>query len=230
MSTAPEPLPEVIERGPGVLGGELVLRRAGRHYEVISNGMFLMDTRDGRSERELVRAGLAELPPGRAGLAVLVGGLGVGYSARAALDADRVAHVRVVEVEPRVVDWHRGVLGPVAGHVLADPRCVVECADIVTWLDAAAAGPTRRYDLVCLDVDNGPDWTVVRDNDRLYQPAALDRLAAVTSPGGVVAFWSAMRSPAFAALLERRFGAVRTVEVPARAGGPDVIYLARVAG
>ncbi|MFD0774498.1 spermidine synthase [Streptomonospora algeriensis] len=223
--------PEVLDRTVGATGGELVLRRTGEHFEIISNGVFLMDTRDGASEREMVRACLAALPAARgdSGVRVVIAGLGVGFSARQALDDPRVERVHVIELEPSVVEWHRGPLGAAAGDVLADPRCAVVCADFAEWLaeaadQAAAGGPWA--DVVCLDTDNGPDWTVVEGNDRLYEPAALAGLRRLLRPGGAVAFWSAVRSPDFAELVEREFGAVEAVEVPARVGGPDVVYLA----
>ncbi|MEY9214146.1 spermidine synthase [Thermobifida halotolerans] len=215
--------PVVVDRARGVSGGELVLRRVGADYEIISNGVFLMDTRDGRSEREMVRACLRALPGGRTDLRVLVGGLGVGFSAAEALARSEVALVRVVEVEPRVIAWHSGPLGEVAGRPTDDPRCRITCADLVEWLDTAE----EVFDAVCLDIDNGPDWTVVEGNERLYGPPGLDRLARITAPRGVVAFWSAMPAPDFAALLERRFGAVEEVRVPVRRGDPDVVYLVR---
>ncbi|RNL83052.1 spermidine synthase [Halostreptopolyspora alba] len=214
-----------MARGPGVVAGELVLRRAGAHFEIISNGVFLMDTRDGTSERELVRASLAALPAGRTGVRVLIGGLGVGFSARAALEDRRVAHVRVIEVEPEVIAWHSGPLGAVAGHLTADPRCELTRADLLRWL--ATVGDTARFDVICLDIDNGPGWTVNDGNAQLYRPATLRRLRRLLTDGGVVAFWSAMRAPDFAALLAAQFAEVRTIEVPARRGEPDVIYLAR---
>lgn len=217
-----EPEPQVVDRVTGKTGGDLVLRRVGAHWEIYSNGVFLMDTRDGSSEREMVRAALAALD-GRAGLRVLVGGLGVGFSAAEALAHESVAHVRIIELEPKVIDWHSGPLGPVAGYVADDPRCQITCADLVDWLAEAR----ETFDAVCLDIDNGPEWTVVESNGQLYQPAGLDRLAQITAPGGVVAFWSAMPAPGFAALLERRFGEVASIAVPARRGGPDVVYLVR---
>ncbi|WP_046470908.1 spermine/spermidine synthase domain-containing protein [Allosalinactinospora lopnorensis] len=214
---------EVIARAPGVTGGELVLRRVGEHFEIISNGVFLMDTRGGASEREMVRAALAALPAGRTGIRVLIGGLGVGFSAREALDDERVEHVRVVELEPRVIEWHSGPLAEVAGRLPEDPRCELTRADFLSWLGAA----TETFDAICVDIDNGPDWTVVEGNDRLYEPPALERLGRILSPEGVIAFWSAMRAPGFAARLEERSSAVRTIEIPAPRGEPDIVYLAR---
>ena len=96
--------------------GELVLRRVGDDFEVISNGTFLMDTRDGRSERLLVDAALQRHPAPRE---VLIGGLGVGFSVVAALADAPVDRVTVVEVEQAVVDWHDTHLADVSGGVAA---------------------------------------------------------------------------------------------------------------
>ncbi|WP_310911596.1 spermidine synthase family protein [Lipingzhangella rawalii] len=215
--------------------GELVLREVDGQYEIIADGMFLMDTRDGRSERAMVSAGLRALPRGRVGVRVLVGGLGVGFTARAALDEPSVDHVHVLELEPRVIAWHQGPLAAGAGHLLAEDRCLIECADLVAWLDAAGSVPeTAGYDLVCLDVDNGPDWTLRTANAWLYGDDALERLRAVTRPGGVVAFWSSAPAPGFVRWLTQRCsphgGTVETVTVPTDRGEPDTVYVARLGG
>lgn len=219
--------PDVLARVPGATGGELVLRRVGGHFEIISNGVFLMDTRDGRSERELVRAALAPFAPDAAGLRVLIGGLGVGFSARRALDDPRVSRVDVVELEPEIIGWHDGPLAAPAGRVLDDPRCHVHCADLVAWLETGG-DHGDRYHAICLDTDNGPEWTVTEGNARLYRAPMLRRLRSLTAPGGVLAVWSAAPAPTFVRLLRRCFDAVDTVTVAVARGEPDVIYLARV--
>ncbi|MEU9839526.1 spermidine synthase [Actinomadura sp. NPDC048032] len=214
---------EVVERAAG-LGGELVLRRAGGHYEIISNGVFLMDTRNGESERLLVRAALdaaARRPGGPA--RVLIGGLGVGFSLVEALTGDGVEHVTVVEREPAVIAWHATALRPWSRGALDDPRVTVERADL---LDYVAAPGTGRFDAVCLDIDNGPDWTVTPGNARLYAATGLDALAALLTPRGVLAVWSAGAAPAFEALLRDRFGSVEARPVPVPRGEPDMVYLA----
>ncbi|WP_159945114.1 MULTISPECIES: spermidine synthase [unclassified Nocardiopsis] len=225
---APEGEAVTLARVTGETGGDLVLRRVGAHYEIYSNGLFLMDTRDGTSEREMVRASLAALPAGRSRSRVLIGGLGVGFSAREALDHPRVSLVEVVELEPQVIAWHDGELGEAAEYVHRDPRCRVVNADIVAWLEAAASAERpARYDVICLDTDNGPDWTVVEANNRLYEAPGLDRLTRLLAPGGVLAFWSANAVPVFEASLRRRFASVEVVEVPVARGVPDTVYLAR---
>ncbi|MFI0481281.1 spermidine synthase [Actinomadura sp. 9N215] len=215
--------PAVVERAAGV-GGELVLRRAGAHYEIISNGVFLMDTRNGESERLLVRAAL----DGHEGPArLLIGGLGVGFSLAEALALPDVAHVTVVEREPAVIAWHRTVLRPWSRDALDDPRVTVENTDLLDVLTAPPPAPDGRFDALCLDIDNGPDWTVTPGNARLYAPTGLDLLAARLTPRGTLAVWSANAAPAFEALLRSRFAHVRTRPVPVPRGEPDVIYLAR---
>jgi spermidine synthase len=203
--------------------GELVLRRDGEHLEVISNGTFLMDTRDGRSERLLVRAALAAHEHPRR---LLIGGLGVGFSLAEAAADPRLTRIDVVEIEPALVRWHDGPLASVSGRALRDPRVSVVTADVVTWLRSDAPG----YDVICLDVDNGPDWTVTASNSRLYDDAGTALLLHRLSPQGVLAVWSAHPVPAYEARL-RAHGLsvdVHTVEVPR--GEPDAVYIASQAG
>ena len=200
--------------------GELALRRVDGDYEIVSNGTFLMDTRDGRSERLLVDAALARTAAARP--RVLIGGLGVGFSLAAAVACARVAEITVVEVEPTVIAWQRGPLAAYSGGAADDPRVTLECADLVSWI----ARPGPAYDAVCLDIDNGPDWTVVEENAGLYADAGLDALHARLAPGGALAVWSAAAAPAFEARLRARFTEVEACEVPVARGEPDRVYLA----
>lgn len=212
-------VPEVVER-LSTPRGELVLRRDGEHFEVIANGVFLMDTRDGRSERLLVTAALERVAAPRP--RVLVGGLGVGYSLGAALSDPRVAGVTVVEREPEVVTWNRHHFG--GGTRLDDPRTRLVVAELGGWLSDGAA----QYDVVCLDVDNGPDWTVTAGNAELYGGAGLALLASRIAPDGVLAVWSAAQSRPFEVRLRERFDEVAVLTVEVDRGEPDAIYLARV--
>lgn len=209
---------KVYERRSGE-NGELVLRGDGLHFEIISNGVFLMDTRAGESERLLVRAALERAArPCR----VLIGGLGVGFSLAEALRSPRTEAVTVIEREPAVIGWHATHLRPYSGGALDDPRVRVERADLLGWLRTA----TAVFDVVCLDIDNGPDWTVTEGNAALYGPQGLDLLAARLRPGGALAVWSAGTAPAFQARLRERFTAVSAHPVPVTRGEPDVVYLA----
>jgi hypothetical protein len=216
-----QPGPRVVER-VGTPRGEVVLRRAGEHWEIISNGVFLMDTRGGRSERELVAAALAGRP---APVRLLLGGLGVGFSLAEALRSPAVAAVTVLEVEPAVLRWHRpgGPLAVFSAGALADARVTAVPADVSAWLSTG----DDRFDAICLDVDNGPEWTVTAQNADLYGPAGLAALGRRLRPNGVLATWSAAAAPAFEARLRARYAEVEVRRIPVPRGEPDVIYLAR---
>ncbi|WP_406640741.1 spermidine synthase [Amycolatopsis sp. WGS_07] len=212
---------EVLETVSGH-GGELVLRRDGTEFEVIENGMFLMDTRNGESERLLVTGAADRLAPGAR---MLIGGLGVGFSLRAALDHGAVGSVVVVEREPAVISWNRtGPLRAVHGGALEDPRVTVVEADLLDWLRTTG----ETFDALCLDIDNGPEWTVTEGNASLYEASGLDGLSRLLRPGGVLAVWSAGAAPGFTARLRERFAEVDVVEVPVPRGEPDVVWFARV--
>jgi len=201
--------------------GELVLRRVDGAFEVISNGVFLMDTRDGRSERALVRAAVARCPEARR---LLVGGLGVGFSLLEAVASPGLTDIDVVEIEPVLVGWHETHLRDLTGSALHDPRVEVLQRDVRDHLRASPG----RYDIVCLDVDNGPGWTVTDDNAELYGADGLATCVAALTPGGVLAVWSAHRSPAYEQLVRESLGNFEVVEVEVARGEPDVVYLASV--
>lgn len=206
---------QILARVDGVCG-ELVLRRSGPHHEIIANGVFLMDTRNGESERLMVRAAADRMPPGGR---LLVGGLGVGFSLREALEHPAVGEVVVVEREPAVIEWNTAHLGN--KELLANPRAQVVRADLLTWLPNAG-----EFAALCLDIDNGPEWTVDDGNAALYGSEGLDMLTKALAPGGVLAVWSAGKAPAFVTALETRFGPVETLEIPVPRGEPDLVFLA----
>ncbi|MER5839511.1 MULTISPECIES: spermine/spermidine synthase domain-containing protein [Streptomyces] len=229
MST-PYDIPEVLDRREGPYG-EVVLRRHGGLLQIIANGCFLMDTSDGRSERLLVDAALAALDAAdtRAGHGprpdprVLIGGLGVGFSLAHAAAAPRWGRITVVEREPAVIEWHRaGPLAELSARALADPRAEIVETDLVAYVHETSA----TFDALCLDIDNGPDWTVTEGNDGLYSAAGLQDCARVLTPGGVLAVWSARPSAEFEETLRNAgFQQVRTEEIPVARGVPDVVHL-----
>jgi spermidine synthase len=193
--------------------GELVLRKDDEgHFEVISNGVFLMDTRNGRSERLLVTAALDAHPAPRS---LLIGGLGVGFSLAAAVQDTRLERITVAEIEPTIVDWYERELG---GTAQQDPRVTIRIGDV--------ADQSGSYDVICLDVDNGPDWTVTESNSSLYDDAGTALLASRLTPGGVLAVWSAHHVPSYEDLLRRYFPVVRVLTVDVPRGEPDVVYVA----
>ena len=221
--------PVVLDR-VGTGRGELVLRAFAGRYEIISNGVFLMDTADGASERALVDAAVARcaVPAPR----LLIGGLGVGFSLLRAVGHRHLAAIEVVEIEPALIGWHRTHLRHLTAAALADPRVRVIEADILDWLagsvpDPDGTGATAGYDAICLDTDNGPNWLVSPDNADLYAARGLDLAAARLRPGGVLAVWSASPDDGYRQRLARHVGPVEVLAVPHRRGEPDLVYLAR---
>jgi len=240
----PDPASDVTDGRPVTLDrrdgpyGEIVLRRrrdtgsdpstssAGDIHEIIANGTFLMDTSDGRSERLLIDAAQAALTPDRRDgrPAVLIGGLGVAFSLAHAAADTRGGRIVVAEREQAVIDWHHeGPLARISGAALADPRTVILHTDLVEYVRTA----TDRYDALCLDIDNGPGWTVTDDNANLYTPDGLAACLKRLNPGGVLAVWSAQPCAAFGeALRNAGFTGVTTEEIHVARGVPDVVHLA----
>ncbi|MFD5284571.1 spermidine synthase family protein [Streptomyces rubrogriseus] len=216
--------PEVLDRREGPYG-EVVLRRHGTLLQIIANGCFLMDTSDGRSERRLVDAAADALAAsgGRTAPHLLIGGLGVGFSLAHAAADPRWGRIAVVEREGAIIDWHRsGPLAALSADALADPRAEIVEADLVEYVNETS----DTYDALCLDIDNGPGWTVTEGNDGLYEPSGLAGCARLLRPGGVLAVWSAQPSPEFEETLRNAgFQQVRTEEIPVARGVPDVVHI-----
>jgi spermidine synthase len=192
----------VLARGQG-RHGEVALRRRGQAgtvvHELIVNGVFAMDSTETSSERELARF----VPTGTAGARVLVGGLGLGYTAAEVLDQPNAAEgqVDVVELEPQLVGWARAGLTPVLSRVAGDPRTRLHIADISDVLRGAAE-PSGPWDAILLDVDNGPDFLIHADNRGLYGRQTLQSGYDRLTPGGVLAIWCQGPAPALLETLQ----------------------------
>ena len=173
-------------------GEELALTVRDGVYLLCIGGMELMTSRNHGSEDALARLGCEALKAQTAPR-MLVGGLGFGFTLRAALNhLPPGASVVVCEVFASLLEWNRGVLGHLAGHPLKDPRVQPVRSDLNDYLDRG-----ETFDVILLDVDNGPEAFTLRGNDRLYSPAGLARLWKNLNPGGVLAVWSAHPSPDF---------------------------------
>jgi spermidine synthase len=179
--------------------GEISLRRRLEPrlqvdvYEVKINDEFLMSSLFTVAEIELARLGLAALPAS-ARPDVVVGGLGLGYTARAALEDPRVASLLVVDAVGEVIAWHERGLLPEAAALTTDPRSRLIEGDFFA-MAAGADGfdprePGRRFDAILLDVDHSPRHVLAPANAELYTVAGMRRLTAHLRPGGVFALWS----------------------------------------
>jgi spermidine synthase len=183
-------------------------------YSIRVNGLELMSSRAHGSEEALARLALARAtasPP-----AVLVGGLGMGFTVRAVLEAVPAdSRIVVAEIFPAVVAWNRGGLAKLAGSPLTDPRVTVEVGDVAHLLKASPAS----FDVILLDVDNGPDAFTTTENNRLYRPQGLGMIRRSLRPHGVLGVWSADPDQKFERQLARAGFKVRAETVPARSGG-----------
>jgi spermidine synthase len=194
-------------------GVPITLTREGVSLVVRVAGVPLMSSRVHGSEEAMAEVGCAGLAA-RAGVRVLVGGLGLGYTLRAVLDAVGAdAEVVVAELLPVLIAWNRGPLGPLANHPLDDPRTRLFEGDVRIPIRS----PESRFDAILLDVDNGPEAFTVAANAALYGRAGLTRLHEALRPGGRLVVWSAIESPAFQRAL--RSAGFREEVRPVRARG-----------
>lgn len=188
---------ETIDRAAAPDGTPLVLARRGDEWVVRSGGHVLMSSRTHGSEDALAALALERAARRRT---VLVGGLGLGFTLRAALDRlPEDARAVVVELVPALVEWNRGPVAHLAGRPLDDPRVRLQLGDVRGRI-AEADG---AYDAILLDVDNGPAPLVQGANRGLYEVKALRACHAALAPGGVLAVWSADRDDRFRDRLER---------------------------
>ena len=178
--------------------GEISLRR--RHepvlrvdlYEVKLGKEFLMSSLFTVAERALATAGLAELAPGRNDLDVLVGGLGLGYTAVTVLQDPRVRSLHVIDALEPVIDWHRRRLLPDAAALTADPRCHLVHGDFFAWAagDGDEGVPAGGFDAVLVDIDHTPRHHLHPSHAAFYEREGLERLHGRLRPGGVFGLWS----------------------------------------
>ena len=180
--------------------GDLILRRRRIPrlgeldiYEVKLGEDFLMSSLFHEAERQLAKLGLGALE--KENLDVVVGGLGLGYTAVAALENPRVTSLLVVEYLEPVIEWHKNGLVPLGDTLTKDPRCRLLQADFFALSRNVAnsfdlENPTKKHDVILLDVDHTPTNVLHQTNTRFYTEEGLGELAQHLKPGGVFSLWA----------------------------------------
>jgi len=210
-------------------GGVLSLRQRGDELAIYVGRRALMTRADHGSEDQLGVVGCRPVCD-RDQARVLIGGLGMGFTLRAALDTlPASARVTVAEISEAVVAWNRGPLRGLAGAPLDDPRVTVHVGDVLAHMQAARA----RRDAILLDVDNGPQGLTRKANHALYTDTGLAIAARALAGGGILAVWSAAHHPDFVRRLDRagftvtmRDARARAITGEGRASRRPVIYVA----
>ncbi|MFH2203842.1 MAG: hypothetical protein ABIJ96_12045 [Elusimicrobiota bacterium] len=208
-------------------GGKLTLYQLGEQFSIWIENTELMSSHAHESEDELARLALED-PALNPRPHVLIGGLGMGYTLAAALRClPEGGRISVAELIPEVIAWNRGPLAHLAGHPLDDQRVDVKRTDVARLLQTEL----EEYDVILLDVDNGPEGLTRGGNDWLYTEEGLDSAHTALKPGGILTVWSSFRDPAFYMRLKKTgFRGVRQVRVsiaPNEPGDEHVIWLAR---
>lgn len=217
----------ILERSVIPGQGEMLLVKSGDQLVIRIGNRTLMSTDVHDSEDEFGRI-LAAAVAHEAKPKILIGGLGCGFTLRAALDGlPPAARVDVAELVPDVLRWNKAALGVYAGRPLDDDRVRVHVGDVGALIGRAKAA----YHAISLDVDNGPNALTHPNNENLYRRAGLARARAALRPGGVLAVWSSFPSRSFTKSLEV-VGSVELVRTtPAFPGAPRYyIWLARRPG
>jgi len=162
-------------------------------YEVKMNEEFLMSSLFVEAELQLAHLGLVALSHDK--LDVIVGGLGLGYTAFAALENQNVANLKVIDVMEPVIDWHKKGLVPMGAELMADERCELVLGDFFALATSdnngfGAANNHQKVDAVLLDIDHTPDFWLTASNHSFYSQEGLSAMANKIHPGGVFALWS----------------------------------------
>ena len=216
---------KLVDRALTPDGKTLSLQEHDGAWYIQVDGQMLMSTRLHTSEEQLAELACAHLKTVR-GARVLIGGLGFGFTLRAALSSlGRDASVTVAEILAPVIDWNRNPALPLAAGAIADPRVTIVNRDVGELIRVAR----HRYDSIILDVDNGPAAMSAAVNQRLYDARGLEQLRSALRPAGVVAFWSAAPDDHFAALMSRAGFQVevRIARARVNSGARHTIFLGR---
>lgn len=200
-------------------GDTLRLAQRGHEFSIkLGGGTELMNSRQSGSEEALATLVIDRLAAaGNLAPRLMIGGLGMGFTLRAAQAhaAGPDARFQVVEIVPQIVAWARGPMAPLFGDSLADPRAEVKVADVGACIREASG----NWDGILLDVDNGPEGLTRPGNNRLYSEVGLAAAHAALAPGGILAVWSAFPDSPFGKRVGRAGFVVETITVRAGNNG-----------
>jgi spermidine synthase len=209
-------------------GGELKLMQRGDEFSIMAGGIELMNSRLSDSEQALARLArerIGDRPRPR----VLIGGLGMGFTLRAALEAfGPQAEIVVAELVPAVLAWGKGPLAGLYGDSLTDSRTTVRIIDVADLIDS----PPGSWDAILLDVDNGPKGLSRAGNNGLYNGRGLGVAKKSLRPGGVLGVWSSTQDHAFTGRLQRSGFSVKETMVRAHRGrgARHIVWMAATPG
>jgi spermidine synthase len=212
-------------------GATLELQRRGDAYDVMLDGRRVIASDARRAERQLVELALAPLRD-RDDVTLLLAGLGMGFTLRAALDAPNVRRVDVVESSAAMLEWEARHFAQLNGDALRDARVTLHRVELATFLKQIRLGaaqnvPPDGWLAIVLDLDEGPARPWRRGNEAFFTDEGLERLEMALRPGGVLALWSAAREPELARRMHARLQNVAEIAVPVEAEGAGLDYVYR---
>lgn len=222
---------ELIDTAQIPEGEELQLFSHGRDFMIVLGRNELMSTRMQFSEEQLAELTMERLANNEPRM--LIGGYGMGFTLRAALQRMGANGEAVVaEISDKIIEWAQGPMAELTGSCLKDPRLDLKICDVAALIDDANDGTCAKYDAILLDVDNGPDGLVRDANNRIYSRTGLAKARDALKPGGMLSIWSAAPDHAFRRrLMDVRFQ-VEEISVrsrPNNKGAHHTIWFARKA-
>ncbi|MBN2515728.1 MAG: hypothetical protein JXC33_06805 [Deltaproteobacteria bacterium] len=194
-------------------------------YEIIFNGVFLMASYNELSARAAAALAIEPLIKERDNIRILIGGLGIGYTLRAAIDFNNVSAVDVVEINEYIIHWAKSFFTELNGNALSDSRVHLLHMDVKDHIMTT----NTTYDAIILDVDNGPTMLALEDNQGLYEKQFLIRIKGILTEQGILTVWAEKECRLFHTRLEEIFGFAEVISVQEknRRGNPTDYYIYR---